>query len=156
MTEAKDIGVLYDLWEQNIETLRTLHRYSKEEPRIVPRLVAHLRSCAVALVKQADTPQNPGDAALSQEPAARRAIDKSTLTISEPKRIRCKEHLRYVASQACVICGRSPSHAHHVRYAQSRVLDSRSATNSWFLFVPFTTANYTKQQRNANGGRSER
>jgi len=57
MTEAKDIGVLYDLWEQNIETLRTLHRYSKEEPRIVPRLVAHLRSCAIGLVKQANSPQ---------------------------------------------------------------------------------------------------
>src|SRR5262249_17928615 len=45
-------------------------------------------------------------------------IDKSTLLLSEPKRIRCKAHLRYVASQPCVICGRSPSHAHHMRYAQ--------------------------------------
>src|SRR5262249_36149498 len=52
MTEAKDIELLYDLWGQNIETLRTLPRYSKEEPRIVPKLVAHLRSCAVGLVKQ--------------------------------------------------------------------------------------------------------
>ena len=49
-------------------------------------------------------------------------IDKSVLTIAEPKRIRCKEHLRYVASQPCLICGRSPSHAHHLRYAQSRGL----------------------------------
>ena len=39
-----------------------------------------------------------------------------------PKRIRCKEHLRFVASQPCLICGRVPSHAHHVRYAQSRGL----------------------------------
>ncbi len=49
-------------------------------------------------------------------------IDKSVLTFGEPKRIRCKEHLRFVASQPCLICGRSPSHAHHVRYAQSRGL----------------------------------
>ena len=41
---------------------------------------------------------------------------------SEPRRIRCKEHLRFVASQPCVICGRTPSHAHHVRYAQARGL----------------------------------
>ena len=54
--------------------------------------------------------------------AARPKIDKSVLTFSEPKRIRCKEHLRFVASQPCLICGRSPSHAHHVRYAQSRGL----------------------------------
>ena len=52
----------------------------------------------------------------------RHKIDKSILTISEPRRIRCKEHLRFVASQPCLICGRSPSHAHHVRYAQSRGL----------------------------------
>jgi DNA recombination protein Rad52 len=122
MTEAKDIEVLYDLWERNIETLRTLHRYSKEEPAIVPQLVAHLRSCAVALVKQAGTPQalKKANVASSDDPAARQKIDKSALAISEPKRIRCKEHLRYVATQPCVICGRSPSHAHHVRYAQSR------------------------------------
>ena len=49
-------------------------------------------------------------------------IDKSVLTIGQPRRIRCKEHLRYVASQPCAICGRTPSHAHHVRYAQPRGL----------------------------------
>jgi DNA recombination protein Rad52 len=124
MIEAKDIEVLYDLWEQNIETLRTLHRYSKEEPGIVPKLVAHLRSCAIGLVKQAGTPQalEKTNVARTDDPVARQTIDKSTLAIGEPKRIRCKEHLRYVASQPCVICGRSPSHAHHVRYAQRRGL----------------------------------
>ena len=124
LTEAKDIELLYDLWEQNIETLRALHRYSKEEPGIVPKLVAHLRSCAVGLVKQANTAQalEKTKVARSDDPSARRIIDKSALAISEPKRIRCIEHLRYVASQPCVICGRSPSHAHHVRYAQRRGL----------------------------------
>jgi len=124
MTEAKDIELLYRVWERNIETLRALHRYSKEEPGIVPNLVAHLRSCAIGLVKQAGTPQalEKTNVARSDDPVARRIIDKSTLAISEPKRIRCKEHLRYVASQPCVICGRSPSHAHHVRYAQRRGL----------------------------------
>src|SRR4029450_736243 len=47
-------------------------------------------------------------------------IDKSVLT--QPRRIRSKEHLRYVASQPCAVCGRAPSHAHHVRYAQPRGL----------------------------------
>ena len=32
------------------------------------------------------------------------------------------EHLRFVASQPCLICGRVPSHAHHIRYAQSKGL----------------------------------
>jgi hypothetical protein len=123
MTEAKDIELLYDLWEKNIETLRALHRSSKEESsEIIPKLVGHLRSCAVGLVKQAGTALalEESNVARSDDPAARRIIDKSALAISEPKRIRCKEHLRYVASQPCVICGRLPSHPHHVRYAQSR------------------------------------
>ena len=35
-------------------------------------------------------------------------IDKSVLAIAEPKRIRDKGHLRFVASQPCLICGRQP------------------------------------------------
>jgi hypothetical protein len=49
-------------------------------------------------------------------------IDKSVLTISEPKRRRDKAHLRYVASQPCLICGRQPSDPHHLRFAQPRAL----------------------------------
>jgi hypothetical protein len=33
-------------------------------------------------------------------------------------RIRNKEHLRFVASQPCLVCGRTPSDAHHVKFAQ--------------------------------------
>ena len=36
-------------------------------------------------------------------------IDKSVLTIAEPKRLRDKAHLKFVASQPCLICGRQPS-----------------------------------------------
>jgi hypothetical protein len=54
--------------------------------------------------------------------AIRPKIDKSVLTFGESKRIRCKERLRFVASQPCLICGRSPSHGRHVRYAQSKGL----------------------------------
>src|SRR5664279_2016420 len=49
-------------------------------------------------------------------------IDKSVLTIGEPKRLRDKDHLRFVASQPCLICGRQPSDPHHLRFAQPRAL----------------------------------
>ena len=120
MSEADDIELLYDVWEQNIETLRVLHRSSGERPRIVPTMVSHLRACAVDLVKRAsDGSVHPVSKANG---GTRPKIDKSVLTFGEPKRMRCKEHLRFVASQPCLICGRSPSHAHHVRHAQSRGL----------------------------------
>ncbi len=57
-------------------------------------------------------------------------VDKSALPISAPRRIRDKEHLRYVASQPCLICGRSPGHAHHIRYAQPRAM-GRKVSDEW-------------------------
>ena len=47
-------------------------------------------------------------------------IDKSQLAIGEPKRLRDKAHLKFVASQPCLICGRQPSDPHHLRFAQPR------------------------------------
>ena len=78
--------------------------------------MAHLKHCAVALTKpQARSKEQL--AATSDQTAQNGAvtkIDKSVLTISEPKRIRSKEHLRYVAQQPCLICGQiaepRPSH----------------------------------------------
>jgi len=48
--------------------------------------------------------------------------DKSQLTIAEPKRLRDKAHLKFVASQPCLVCGRQPSDPHHLRFAQPRAL----------------------------------
>ena len=49
-------------------------------------------------------------------------IDKSALTLSEPRRIRDKDHVRFVAKQPCVICGRQPADAHHLRFTQLQAL----------------------------------
>jgi DNA recombination protein Rad52 len=49
-------------------------------------------------------------------------IDKSALTISEPRRLRDKAHLRFVASHSCLVCQRQPSDPHHLRFAQPRAL----------------------------------
>jgi hypothetical protein len=49
-------------------------------------------------------------------------IDKSQLAIPEPKRLRDKAHLKLVASQPCLVCGRQPSDPHHLRFAQPRAL----------------------------------
>jgi hypothetical protein len=37
-------------------------------------------------------------------------------------RLRDKDHRRYVSTQPCLICGRSPADAHHLRFAQPRAL----------------------------------
>jgi hypothetical protein len=50
------------------------------------------------------------------------AVDKSALVLQEPKRIRDKDHLRYVASQPCLLCSAKPSDPHHIRFAQPKAL----------------------------------
>ena len=37
-------------------------------------------------------------------------------------RLRDKDHLKFVSKQPCVVCGREPSDAHHLRFAQPRAL----------------------------------
>ena len=49
-------------------------------------------------------------------------IDKSLLVIATPRRYRSREHLRYVAQQACLVCGRKQSDPHHLRHLQPRAL----------------------------------
>jgi len=51
-----------------------------------------------------------------------RGIDKSILTVAAPRRYRNREHLRYVAQQACLVCGRKPSDPHHLGFTQPRAL----------------------------------
>ena len=130
MTGARDIERLFEIWEQNVATVRELNGARQElglEPGFAPSLVTHLKSCAVALVKPGNE-TTEGRAAAADAPRAsmrikeRPKIDKSVLTIGEPKRIRSKAHLRFIARQSCLICGRAPSHAHHIRFAQSRGL----------------------------------
>ncbi len=50
------------------------------------------------------------------------AINKAILALPAPRRVRDREHVQSVAKQPCLICGRSPSDAHHLRFAQSRAL----------------------------------
>ena len=54
-----------------------------------------------------------------------RPIDKSALSVPEARRIRDPDHVKFVAQQPCLICGRSPADAHHIRFAQSRALNRK-------------------------------
>jgi hypothetical protein len=49
-------------------------------------------------------------------------IDKRGLPIQKPRRIRDRDHLRFAAQQPCLICGRSPTDPHHLRFTQHRAL----------------------------------
>ena len=129
MSQARDIEALFAVWEQNVESVRAINRCLRDEAPvgagIAKDLVAHLKACAIGLAQPVEPAASQIErGALSNGECASKdshhKIDKSVLTFGEQKRIRSKEHLRFVAQQPCVICGRKPAHAHHVRYAQPK------------------------------------
>jgi hypothetical protein len=50
------------------------------------------------------------------------STEPQVTVIGKPVRERDREHLRFVASQPCLVCGRAPSDAHHVKFAEQRAM----------------------------------
>src|SRR5258708_22435965 len=71
-------------------------------------------------------------------------IDKSVLAISEPRRHRDKTHLKFVASQPCLVCGRSPADAHHLRFTQQRAIGRKVSDE---FTVPLCRAHHQDNHR---------
>jgi hypothetical protein len=66
--------------------------------------------------EQSQTLGGPDTPAPAATAVRRRRIAAKTI------RLRDKEHCRFVATQPCVVCGRTPAEAHHIRFAQPRAL----------------------------------
>ncbi len=71
--------------------------------------------------EQLSTPHSPHPKK-SKKRSRPTVINKSVLALPEPRRVRDRDHVRYVARQPCLVCDRRPSDAHHLRFAQSRAL----------------------------------
>jgi hypothetical protein len=81
-------------------------------------------------------------------------VDKSVLSISEVRRYRDKGHVRFVASQPCLVCGRKPADPHHLRFAQVRALGRKVSDSSRFRSAGLTTASFTALVMRPGGGQS--
>jgi hypothetical protein len=75
------------------------------------------------------------------------AKPKSILAIATPRRYRNREHLRYVAQQACLICGRKQSDPHHLRYLQPRALGRKVSDE---FAVPLCRSHHRAVHRASN------
>ena len=49
-------------------------------------------------------------------------VNKTVLRLPVVRRIRDREHVETVAKQPCLVCGRRPADAHHLRFAQPPTL----------------------------------
>jgi hypothetical protein len=95
-----------------------------KRPRGRPRKVnaASEQSASPPAASEPTIDNNSPASTLPPADTAPAKIDKSQLTISEPRRLRDKSHLKFVASQPCLICGRSPADAHHLKFTQPRAM----------------------------------
>jgi hypothetical protein len=126
LSAAPDATFLRALWNQNAALVQSLEAH---RPDLVTRKGLHFAS-VLATVFEAQfaklTAQN------GAELAGTRVVDKSLLSIAAPKRIRDSEHLEYVASLPCLVCGRAPSQPHHLRFTQPRALGSK-VSDEWVV-----------------------
>jgi len=74
-------------------------------------------------------------------------IDKSRLAHPEPRRFRDKDHVKFVAKQPCLICGRRPADAHHLRFAQHRALGRKVSDE---FIVPLCRGHHREVHRSGD------
>ena len=72
-------------------------------------------------------------------------IDKSLLQIGTERRLRDQAHLKFVATQPCLICGRAPTHAHHLTFCQTRGLSMKVSDE---FTVPLCALHHDELHRN--------
>jgi len=83
------------------------------------RLMSFTTDATTDSIQRVEQPLHPPG---QSKKRSRSAIDKSVLTLPAPRRIRDSEHVKSVAKQPCLVCGRRPADAHHLRFAQSPAL----------------------------------
>jgi len=70
---------------------------------------------------------------------------QSRSSLSLPRR-RDKAHLKYVAAQACLVCGRQPSDPHHLRFAQVATLGRKVSDE---FVVPLCRSHHSELHRSS-------
>jgi len=103
---AEDAKVLENAFETRLFEL-----LPSESAEVVSVAPSESLSAGGLLIENMDEPS-----------AGQSGIHKSVLTVPAPRRYRNREHLRYVAQQACLVCGRKPSDPHHLGFTQPRAL----------------------------------
>ena len=111
--------------------------------RVIKRVVIlaghhHLRSAPRGSLpsknQKAPPPQtDPGDQAVS--------------VIGKPVRERDRDHLKFVASQPCLVCGRTPSDAHHIKFAEHRAMGRKVSDR---FAVPICRLHHRELHRHGN------
>ena len=72
---------------------------------------------------------------------------KEVTVIGKPVCDRDRDHLRFVAAQPCLVCGRTPSDPHHVKFAEHRAMGRRVSDR---FTVPICRLHHRELHRRGN------
>jgi hypothetical protein len=80
-------------------------------------------------------------------PRQSESSSQEVTVIGKPVRERDRDHLRFVAAQPCLVCGRTPSDPHHVRFAEQRTMGRKVSDR---FTVPICRLHHRELHRRGN------
>jgi ERF superfamily len=129
---AQDSDVLRRQLASEIERLTSSEALAKWAHRVLPlknqlsvtdaRLVEDLFSTKLIQFENLEAPPNQGPTDLLDPTGHFGPSEQQVTVIGKPVRERDRDHLRFVASQPCLVCGRIPSDAHHIKFAEQTAM----------------------------------
>jgi len=82
-----------------------------------------------------------------RRPRQTEAGSEEVTVIGKPVRERDRDHLRFVAAQPCLVCGRTPSDPHHIKFAEQRAMGRRVSDR---FTVPICRLHHRELHRRGN------
>ena len=73
--------------------------------------------------------------------------EQTVTAIGKPVRERDREHLKFIAAQPCLVCGRTPSDPHHIKFAEQRAMGRKVSDR---FTVPICRLHHRELHRRGN------
>jgi hypothetical protein len=82
-----------------------------------------------------------------RQPQRSKSGAMEVIVIGKPVRERDRDHLRFVAAQPCLVCGRTPSDPHHIKFAEQRAMGRKVSDR---FSVPICRLHHRELHRGGN------
>ena len=112
---AADADLIEAGFREKLATIESASTWAEAKPQFAPK-EGSAPSVEEPYLPSLGDPTEPPTTPPRAATVRRRRVAAKTI------RLRDKEHCKFVTTQPCVVCGRTPSEAHHIRFAQPRAL----------------------------------
>ncbi|AGK56302.1 hypothetical protein HYPDE_23078 [Hyphomicrobium denitrificans 1NES1] len=141
--ELRAIDDLYAFWALNANSFKALDK--NEDPHakdLAQRIITSLTDRARQITQESQSTRM-----ISDQPSIMDERTTGPYLLPKEKRFRDRAHLEFVAKQPCLICGRQPTQAHHLRFAQPRAMALKVSDE---FTVPLCTTHHDQLHRSGD------